>query len=146
MEDLWRFTGDTKDTDYGTVYRIQSNKEVDLKRGHVLIRELGGYIDSECELQDAWLDENSKVYGAEMKDGTVIIGSEVHDASLDNCHVGNSHISYNGNIKDATIINSIVKGDGTIDNGMITITGDFVNKVVKVRHGKIEVEDRVDEE
>ena len=145
MEDFWRFTGDTKDTDYGTVYRIQSNKEVDLKKGHVLIRELGGYIDCECELQDAWLDENSKAYGAEMKDGTVIIGSEVYGASLDNCHVGNSHITYNGNIKDANIINSIVKGDGMIDNGMITITGDFVNKIVKVSNGKIEVEDRDDE-
>lgn len=140
MEDFWRFTGDTKDTDYGTVYRIQSNREVDLKRGHVLIRELGGYIDSECELQDAWLDENSKVYGAEMKDGTVIIGSEVHDTSLDNCYVSNSYIVYSGNIKDAKIINSSVKGDG-----MITITGDFVNKIVKVSNGKIEVEDRVDE-
>lgn len=134
----WSFTGDMLKSDYGVVYRIQSNKDIDLKNGHVLIRELGGYIDFECDLQDAWLDKYSRAYSADIKDGTVIKNSEIHYASLSNCLVENSYIVYDSNIIDARIINSRIEGDGTV-----AITGEYTNKIVEVKHGRMEVKDRV---
>lgn len=136
----WSFTGDMLKSDYGIIYRIQSNKDIDLKNGHVLIRELGGYIDFECDLQDAWLDKYSRAYSADIKDGTVIRSSEVYHVSLSNCLVENSHIVYDGNIVDAKIINSRIEGDGSI-----AITGEYTNKIVEVKQGRMEVKDRVEE-
>lgn len=140
MEKFWRYTGDSLETDYGKLYRIQSNKDIDLKNSHVLIRELGGHIDDECDIQDAWLDEDSLAYGAIMKDGTVVKNSEVDYASLSNCIIDNSYVVYDGNIIDARIINSSIKGDGSV-----AITGEYVNKTIEVRDGRMEVKDSVKE-
>ena len=140
MEKSWRFTGDAIETDYGTLYRIQSNEDINLKNGKVLIRELGGHIDDECSLHNAWLDEDSLAYGADIKDGTVIKNSEVDYALLSNCLIEDSYIVYDCYIIDVRIINSSVKGDGSV-----AITGEYINKTVEVKDGRMDVKDCIKE-
>ena len=114
----YELTDETMTVDGVTYHRIRACKDFDVQGCHVKAGDLGGYVESECNIDqdgNAWVDNNAMVVGnARVRDDAMVVGNaRVRDDAL---VVGNALVSGNAWVSGNAVVggNAWVSGNARV--------------------------------